>query len=117
MNSWTRKLAIPAISAAAMLTFAGPVLAGPVLAVPDPTAVLCPVGNVCLATQSGPAIVRIPSGESRTFAPPLKITAVANATKLDYCVIGNANFGIRAGATVERQVAVSAVAPGTICPL
>ena len=100
---------------AAGLVVGAALLAGPT-ALAGTQAVNCEVGYVCLDTGPAGPVVRVPSGSERVFSPPLTVYAVANATKLGYCVIGSPSFAVPAGQTVERTAGVTSVEPGQVCP-
>jgi hypothetical protein len=58
----------------------------------------------------------VPSGESRTFSPPLAVRELTNNTKLNYCVFSAASFGLPPGTSTAREIEVRGVEPGQICP-
>jgi hypothetical protein len=109
---WRRTFATAAIALAA--TAVMPVAAS---AAPEGSAVICRIGFVCLQTTAGP-VVTVKQGDTGDFRPSgLKVSAVANGTKLNYCVRSSPNYALGPGQQVVRNHIVLAVAPGDFCPL
>lgn len=79
--------------------------------------ITCPSGNLCLRETNGVTVV-VPSGQSQSFDPALKVDLIQNETSLSYCVeVGHIiELPIAPGATHSGDETVFAVSPGPICP-
>jgi hypothetical protein len=79
---------------------------------------ICPAGYVCLVPSPGGSVIQVKEGDSRKFAPAVKVSSLANETRLNYCVSGNVNFSLPSGAVlVTPRVTIVSVTPGDVCPL
>lgn len=101
-------LAVPA-AAASSTPGAHPASAG--------AAIVCPPNDLCLQETNG-ATVLVPSGQSRSFSPPLQVDLIENNTSLYYCVeVGLIIYiDVPPGAVESGTRTVYGVMPGRICP-
>jgi hypothetical protein len=82
-----------------------------------PAQIVCPVNDLCLQLTSGTTVL-VPSGQSRSFSPPIQVDQIKNNTSLDYCVEVGLIIYIEVvpNETLSGTRTVYAVMPGPACP-
>jgi hypothetical protein len=79
--------------------------------------IVCPVNDLCLQLTSGTTVL-VPSGQSRSFSPPIQVDLIENNTSLDYCVeVGLIIYTeVGPGESLSGTQTVYGVMPGPACP-
>lgn len=106
-------IALCAIAAPAYATAAAPAANATSVRAP----IICPANDLCLQRTSGTTVL-VPSGQSRSFNPPLQTHLIENNTRLYYCVeIGLIIYlDVPPHGVVSGTRTVYGVMPGQVCP-
>jgi hypothetical protein len=111
-SMWRRALA------GATITLAATAIVTQSAAAAQQVASTCPAGFVCLTPTNSPEPTRvlIKQGDSRSFPGGLKVSAVSNQTKLNYCVSASPfNYNLVPGREIVLDHTVLRVAPAAFC--